>query len=110
MRLIVIALLMTFATHVGADPINALVSAIEKVDADIVFMRRTIAPSFGAPPDFDLQDCGKQRNLDQSGKNQAALIGDKLRDSHLQLSRSYQVIPTPEIIDRHVPNLSYLLM
>ena len=34
-------------------------------------MRHAIAPGFGDPPDFDINDCTKQRNLSAEGQDQA---------------------------------------
>ena len=54
---------------------DALSRAIEDISANIVFMRHAMAPGFGDPPDFSLEDCAKQRNLDAQGIAQAQGIG-----------------------------------
>ena len=67
-----------------ALPLNAeenvepVKSAIEKIDANIVFMRHAIAQGFGDPIDFNIDDCSTQRNLDQTGRLQAQRIGEHM--------------------------------
>lgn len=45
----------------------------------VVVMRHALAPGVGDPPDFDLNDCATQRNLNDAGRTQARAIGDQLR-------------------------------
>lgn len=45
-----------------------------------VLMRHANAPGVGEdPPGIDLKNCKLQRNLDDTGKNQARVAGDTLR-------------------------------
>ncbi|WP_020408707.1 histidine phosphatase family protein [Hahella ganghwensis] len=45
----------------------------------ILLMRHAIAPGFGDPADFQINDCRTQRNLSQEGRDQAAAIGRFLK-------------------------------
>lgn len=43
-------------------------------------MRHALAPGTGDPANFEVTDCGTQRNLDQRGRDQASRIGAAFRD------------------------------
>ena len=58
-----------------------LTTAVAQVNADIVFMRHALAPGFGDPSNFHLENCATQRNLDNLGQLQAMEIGAKIRNS-----------------------------
>ena len=55
----------------------------------VVFMRHALAPGNGDPNNFDLNDCATQRNLDDEGRQQAKLIGQKLRGQRVVFSKIY---------------------
>lgn len=55
----------------------------------VVFMRHALAPGNGDPNNFDLNDCATQRNLDDEGRQQAKLIGKKLRGQRVVFSKIY---------------------
>jgi phosphohistidine phosphatase SixA len=46
-----------------------------------VIMRHARAPGTGDPPDFRLGDCTTQRNLDETGRDQARRIGAAIREA-----------------------------
>ena len=58
----------------------------------IALMRHALAPGTGDPANFDVADCGTQRNLSQEGRDQAARIGEQARANGLSaaLVRSSQ--------------------
>jgi broad specificity phosphatase PhoE len=45
----------------------------------VAMMRHALAPGTGDPSEFRLDDCSTQRNLDDTGRDQARRIGDALR-------------------------------
>ncbi len=55
----------------------------------VLMMRHAHAPGFGDPPQFTLDNCDTQRNLDQNGRAQAAAVGNWLRDRGIQSARLY---------------------
>jgi len=55
----------------------------------VLMLRHAHAPGFGDPPQFRLGDCATQRNLDDSGRGQAAAIGDLLRGRGVKAARVY---------------------
>ena len=54
---------------------QAIEKQIDNIKANVIFIRHTLAPGYGDPENFNLQDCLSQRNLDKIGKKQAQLIG-----------------------------------
>lgn len=80
MRLLLI-LLGLMCGPVFGQTHDKLTQAVNAVDANVVFMRHALAPGFGDPENFDLRDCSTQRNLDQTGRDQAREIGKEIRNS-----------------------------
>ena len=50
-------------------------------EGHLALLRHALAPGTGDPADFELQDCGTQRNLSVQGRDQAGRIGDRFRAS-----------------------------
>ena len=42
----------------------------------VIFFRHALAPGYGDPTNFQVDDCATQRNLDQRGREQSKQIGD----------------------------------
>ena len=63
-------------TPAAADPVR---TAIDAINADILFMRHALAPGTGDPSHFRIDDCTTQRNLDERGRAQARNIGAYFR-------------------------------
>jgi len=55
----------------------------------VLMLRHAHAPGFGDPSGFKLDDCTTQRNLDASGRAQAAAIGDWLRRQGVRGAQVY---------------------
>lgn len=49
-------------------------------------MRHAIAPGTGDPANFTLGDCTTQRNLDDTGRQQARETGDRIREMGIELT------------------------
>ncbi|EHI48029.1 phosphohistidine phosphatase SixA [SAR116 cluster alpha proteobacterium HIMB100] len=62
------------------DPVRA---ALTQTGANVVFMRHALAPGYGDPDNFRIDDCDTQRNLDAAGRRQAEAIGHYFRDHQL---------------------------
>jgi len=45
----------------------------------VLLMRHALAPGTGDPAEFDVEDCATQRNLSDTGRDQARRIGEALR-------------------------------
>ena len=47
----------------------------------VIFMRHALAPGFGDPQAFRIDDCSSQRNLNSAGREQARALGVSLRQA-----------------------------
>ena len=63
-----------------AEPLR---EAIAEIDADVLFLRHALAPGFGDPAHFRIDDCATQRNLDDVGRAQARAIGDYMQENRI---------------------------
>ncbi len=70
-------MMITPSQGTAAEPLK---KALTETPANVVFMRHALAPGFGDPAEFQINDCSTQRNLDQAGQRQAQFIGKYLRD------------------------------
>ena len=55
----------------------------------ILMIRHALAPGNGDPPNFKIGDCATQRNLDDTGRDQARSIGVWLRKNGVTSARVY---------------------
>jgi phosphohistidine phosphatase SixA len=67
-----------------SDVINRL-----KAGGHILMIRHALAPGNGDPPNFKIGDCATQRNLDDTGRDQARSIGVWLRENGITSARVY---------------------
>ena len=79
--LITIVLLLNVAV---AQAESALAKVIAETGANVMFMRHALAPGYGDPSYFDVNDCATQRNLDATGRAQAASLGKVLRQHEIR--------------------------
>jgi phosphohistidine phosphatase SixA len=83
------ALLTLIGPTLGAS--SAEESLVERLQAGgvILMVRHAHAPGFGDPPNFRVDDCATQRNLDAAGRAQARAMGDWLRARGAAPARVY---------------------
>lgn len=55
----------------------------------MLVLRHASAPGFGDPPEFRIDDCGTQRNLDEWGRAQARSLGAQLRAAGIRQARVF---------------------
>ncbi len=72
----------------GGDSDNEMIERM-KAGGHILMIRHALAPGTGDPADFRIGDCSTQRNLDDSGREQARAIGKWLRAKGLTSARVY---------------------
>ena len=58
-------------------------------DNKIIFMRHSLAPGFGDPTSFNLNDCSKQRNLDERGIDQSRIIGNSFKNNDIVFTKIF---------------------
>ena len=56
---------------------------------NVLLIRHALAPGFGDPQNFDINDCYTQRNLDGEGREQAFRIGEKIKAARIKFSKIY---------------------
>ena len=55
----------------------------------VIFLRHALAPGNGDPPNFNINDCSTQRNLDQAGIDQSRIIGQSFKEIGIKFSKIY---------------------
>ncbi len=55
----------------------------------VLFLRHALAPGGGDPPQFELERCDTQRQLDQEGRDQAESLGRRFRARNLSFAAVY---------------------
>ncbi|MFZ0131574.1 MAG: histidine phosphatase family protein [Desulfobacterales bacterium] len=87
--------LLLSLTLLSAIPTSAVeVDQSEIIDrlnagGHILMIRHALAPGNGDPPNFKIGDCATQRNLDDTGRDQARGIGSWLRKKGVTSARIY---------------------
>jgi phosphohistidine phosphatase SixA len=79
--IITIVLLLNVAL---AQAESALAKVIAETGANVMFMRHALAPGYGDPSHFDVNDCDTQRNLDATGRAQAKSLGKVLKQHQIR--------------------------
>lgn len=70
----------------NSDPI---INKINEIGANVLLMRHAIAPGFGDPDNFVINQCNTQRNLDVVGRDQSVSLGQRLRQSNIVVDKVY---------------------
>lgn len=68
---------------------DSILDKLNEIDANILLMRHALAPGFGDPENFVIDQCDTQRNLDDEGRNQAKLLGLHLKQEGLMFDNIY---------------------
>ena len=55
----------------------------------VIFLRHALAPGNGDPPNFNVNDCSTQRNLNQAGIIQSRMIGQTFKNIGIRFSKIY---------------------
>ena len=70
-------------SHISNSEIN---KELKEINANIIFLRHSIAPGFGDPDYFNLNHCSTQRNLDEEGISQSKNIGKFFKSNNIKFS------------------------
>ena len=73
--LMVILLAIPAFLSLSAARAEPIAEAIDRIGGNVLFLRHALAPGFGDPPQFAIDDCATQRNLNDAGRAQARAIG-----------------------------------
>ena len=66
----------------------------------ILLLRHANAPGTGDPPNFRLEECSTQRNLDEVGRAQALELGRRLLQAGVKQARVYSSRPCKTSVTR----------
>ena len=66
------------------DKYLSIYEKIDKIGANVIFLRHALAPGTGDPKNFELTDCFSQRNLDTVGRKQAEELGNFFRQNEVK--------------------------
>lgn len=72
---------------VPASADEAAAWAALRAGGHVALMRHADAPGVGDPPGYRLEDCATQRLLNDTGRERAAAVGDRLRAERAVVSR-----------------------
>lgn len=78
--LLFISLGSGWASNTEKDNEQKLLADFKKGN-HVALMRHALAPGIGDPENFRLDDCSTQRNLSQTGRDQAVKIGARLKEA-----------------------------
>lgn len=83
---LLLALLLPLPGHADStDPSGAAWTALR--EGAILLVRHALAPGIGDPPEFRIGDCTTQRNLDDTGREQARALGERLRTQGVRVGQ-----------------------
>jgi broad specificity phosphatase PhoE len=76
----------------------------KKPFGNVLFIRHAMAPGYGDPPNFVINDCSTQRNLNNDGRTQAVKIGRIIKREGIKFLKIYssqwcRCLETARLID-----------
>ena len=81
-------LFISINSPIKADSNQSLINELKK-GGKLIFIRHAYAPGGGDPDNFDINDCNTQRNLNNSGREQAKNIGNFFKDNNINIENVY---------------------
>ena len=81
-------LFISISSPIKADSNQSLINEL-KNGGKLIFIRHAYAPGGGDPINFDINDCNTQRNLSNSGREQAKNIGIFFKDNNIKIENIY---------------------
>ena len=79
---------ITINSPVKADLNQKMIYEL-KQGGKLIFIRHAYAPGGGDPINFDINKCSTQRNLSDSGRNQASEIGSFFKNNNILVDKVY---------------------
>ena len=84
---VIVIFFILLSNHAIAGGQSKLRDIISDINANVLFMRHALAPGFGDPINFSINNCNSQRNLDKRGKAQAQAIGAAIIQSGFRFNQ-----------------------
>jgi len=79
---------ITINSPIKAESNQNVINELKK-GGNLIFIRHAYAPGGGDPINFDINECNTQRNLNNSGRNQADKIGSLFKDNNISTDKVY---------------------
>ena len=79
----------TYATNSKPSKLDSKVQQRLQSGQYVILLRHALAPGFGDPENFKVNDCSTQRNLSEQGRRQAQHIGKLLKANGIQQAAVY---------------------
>tara|TARA_B110000003_G_scaffold240276_1_gene246808 strand:+ start:18 stop:575 length:558 start_codon:yes stop_codon:yes gene_type:complete len=79
-------IIITINSPIKADSKQNLIKEL-KQGGKLIFIRHAYAPGGGDPNNFDINDCNTQRNLSDSGREQANKIGSFFKSNNILINK-----------------------
>ncbi len=73
---------------IKADSNEAMIGELQK-GGKLIFIRHAYAPGGGDPPNFDINICETQRNLNDEGREQSKKIGNFFKTNNISIYKIY---------------------
>jgi phosphohistidine phosphatase SixA len=73
---------------IKADSNQNIINELKR-GGNLIFIRHAYAPGGGDPKNFDINDCKTQRNLSNSGREQAKKIGFYFKENNIPIGKVY---------------------
>ena len=83
-----IIIFISINSPIKADSNQNVINELKK-GGNLIFIRHAYAPGGGDPKNFDINDCKTQRNLSNSGRDQAKKIKSFFKDNNIPISNVY---------------------
>ena len=83
-----IIIFISINSPIKADSNQNVINELKK-GGNLIFIRHAYAPGGGDPKNFDINECKTQRNLSNSGRDQAKKIGSFFKDNNIPISKVY---------------------
>jgi len=96
------------AILIASQSMASELSELMRQGHTVLFMRHAYAPGIGDPPNFKVNDCSTQRNLNQEGIDQARSTGKWLLSQEITQAKVYtspwcRCIDTASLLNYGVP-------
>ena len=83
-----LVLFISINSPIKADSNQNLINELKK-GGNLIFIRHAYAPGGGDPNNFNINDCKTQRNLSNTGREQAKKIGSFFKDNNIPIEKVY---------------------
>ena len=85
---LLLLIFITINLPIKAESNQNLINEL-KQGGKLIFIRHAYAPGGGDPDNFDINDCNTQRNLSNSGREQANKIGSFFKVNNILINKIY---------------------